>query len=158
MKFLNNFIPFLKKELNPSPSRIIFALKVTLCACIGGSLAVYMNLIQHTHFGWWICSTIFSIPALTMGATVYKSIQRIGATIIGCSIGFLISFVVKHDPVFLLFAVAMNTFIWSLLKMITPKQEYTFVLGGVLCFMIFSSYFFNEEPGHCTGYSAIGES
>jgi len=144
----NNFLLFLKKELSPSPSRITFALKITFCAIIAGSLALYMNLVRHVHFGEWICSTVFAIPAITIGATFDKAIQRLIATFIGCLVGFLISFLVGYNPIFLLITVAINTFVWSYLKMLHPKQEYTFLLGGILCFMTFSGNFFNIPPSH----------
>jgi hypothetical protein len=143
---IKNSFELLKEDLKPNIEKVIFSIKVTLAACIGAGVAVYLNLVAQKNYGWWICSTIFSIPALSIGATVYKIMQRFIATIAGCLLGLLIVPIVTHNPKYLFIAVCLNTFIWSYLKAAYPKQEYTFSLSGILCFIVFNANFLHTSP------------
>ena len=147
--------PFLKRELEPSASRFFFAFKVTVCAILGSLFSYFLSVKYHVPFSWWILSTIFSIPSITLAATFYKSMQRMIATIVGCLLGFALSFFVKSHPNFILLVVAGNTFFWSVLKVRFPKQDYTFLLSGILCFLIFSASFLKEDPAQMAVFRVL---
>jgi uncharacterized membrane protein YgaE (UPF0421/DUF939 family) len=146
MKIKNEFFFFIKNEFSFSKTKLIYALKITIAASIGGAIAFYLSYYKQIGLGWWIGSSIFAIPSITLAASLKKGIQRINATFLGCFVGFILSLIIeKNNFLFILFTL-ITTSIWCTLRFGSKKFSYQYFLSGILSLMIMAALFENESP------------
>lgn len=141
----NDFNYFFKNEISFSKTKIIYAIKMTIAASIGGAIAFYLSYYKQIGLGWWICSSIFTVPSITLAASLKKGIQRINATFLGCFFGLIISYIIgKNSILFVVFAF-ISIFIWCTLSAGSKKFNSHYFLAGILCLMIIGTSFSKKE-------------
>jgi len=77
MKIKNEFFFFIKNEFSFSKTKLIYALKITIAASIGGAIAFYLSYYKQIGLGWWIGSSIFAIPSITESITFIDKYNNI---------------------------------------------------------------------------------